>query len=163
MQQPVPDAGSSSLSYGRQLGKTCAAIFVVAVLGNYPWELAQAPLYVGMESFRAVWWHCFVASLGDGLLVLGIFAIGWLLRRRHTWFVHPGIQGYSIMVTTGLVIGITIEWIAVHLLGRWMYTAWMPRVPILAVGLVPVLQMLMLPPLIFHLVARWQSRVAQRR
>jgi hypothetical protein len=67
------------------------------------------------------------------------------------------------MVTTGLVIGITIEWIAVHLLGRWMYTAWMPRVPVLAVGLVPVLQMLMLLPLIFHLVARWQSRVAQRR
>jgi hypothetical protein len=63
----------------------------VAVLGNYPWELAQAPLYVGMESFRAVWWHCFVASLGDGLLVLGICAIGWLLLRRHTWFVHPGI------------------------------------------------------------------------
>ena len=98
------------MSYGRQLGKTVAAIFVVAVLGNYPWELAQAPLYVGMESFRAVWWHCFVASLGDGLLVLGIFAIGWLLLRRHTWFVHPGIQGYGAMVTTGLVIGITIEW-----------------------------------------------------
>jgi hypothetical protein len=151
------------LSYGRQLGETVAAIFVVAVLGNYPWELAQAPLYMGMESFRAVWWHCFVASLGDGLLVLGIFAIGWLFLRRHTWFVHPGIQGYGIMVTTGLVIGITIEWIAVHLLGRWRYTAWMPRVPGLAVGLVPVLQMLMLPPLIFHLVARWQSRVAQRR
>src|SRR5262245_16617459 len=163
MQQPAPDAGSSSLSYGRQLGKTFAAIFVVAILGNYPWELAQAPLYVGMESFRAVWWHCFVASLGDGLLVLGIFAIRWLLLRRHTWFVHPGIRGYGVMVTTGLVTGITMEWIAVHLLGRWMYTAWMPRVPVLAVGLVPVLQMLMLPPLIFHLVARWQSRGAQRR
>ena len=66
------------------------------------------------------------------------------------------------MLFRSLVIGITIEWIAVHLLGRWMYTAWMPRVPGLAVGLVPVLQMLMLPPLIFHLAARWQSRVAQR-
>ena len=75
MPRPAPDARSPSWSYGRQLGKTVAAIFVVAVLGNYPWELAQAPLYVGMESFRAVWWHCFVASLGDGLLVLGIFAI----------------------------------------------------------------------------------------
>jgi len=54
-----------------------AVLFVVAVLANYLWELAQAPLYVGMESFRAVWWHCFVASLGDGLLVLGIFVTGW--------------------------------------------------------------------------------------
>ena len=150
------------MSYGRQLGKTVAAIFVVAVLGNYPWELAQAPLYMGMESFRAVWWHCFVASLGDGLLVLGIFAMGWLLLRQQQWFVHPGIWGYGVMMTTGLVIGIAVEWIAVYLLGRWRYTAWMPRVPGLAVGLVPVLQMLMLPPRIFHLVARWQRRGAQR-
>jgi hypothetical protein len=163
MPQPAPDAESPSGSYGRQLGKTVAAIFVVAVLGNYLWELAQAPLYVGMESVRAVWWHCFVASLGDGLLVLGIFAAGWLLLRQHGWFVHPGTRGYGVMITTGLVIGITVEWVAVHLLERWMYTAGMPRIPGLAVGLLPVLQMLMLPPLIFHLVARWQSRGAQRR
>jgi hypothetical protein len=163
MQQPAPEAGSPSSSYGRQLGGTVAAIFVVAVLGNYPWELAQAPLYVGMESFRAIWWHCFMASLGDGLLVLGIFAMGWLLLRQQRWFVHPGVQGYGVMMTTGLVLGITVEWVAVHLLGRWMYTPWMPRVPGLAVGLIPVLQMLMLPPLIFSLVARWQSWAAQRR
>src|SRR5215831_10272229 len=163
MPRPAPEAGSLSVSYGRQLGETIVAIFVVAVLGNYLWELAQAPLYMGMERFRAVWWHCFVASLGDGLLVLGIFAMGWLLLRQQRWFVHPGIWGYGVMVTTGLVIGITAEWVAVHVLGRWMYTAWMPRVPGLAVGLVPVLQMLLLPPLIFSLVTRWQRWAAQRR
>src|SRR6266699_1654343 len=58
MQRPSPDAKRPYSSYWRQLGETIAAIFVVAVLGNYPWELAQAPLYVGMESFRAVWWDC---------------------------------------------------------------------------------------------------------
>ena len=89
MQRPSPDAESPYSSYWRQLGKTVAAIFVVAVLGNYPWELAQAPLYAGMESFRG--WHCFVTSLGDGLLVLGIFAAGWIALGRQTWFVHPGI------------------------------------------------------------------------
>ncbi len=163
MPRPAPGAGSPSWSYGRQLGETVAAIFVVAVLGNYPWELAQAPLYVGMERFRAVWWHCFVASLGDGLLVLGIFAMGWLFLRQQRWFMHPGRLGYEVMLTTGLVIGITVEWVAVHRLGRWMYTAWMPRIPGLAVGLVPVLQMLLLPPLIFSLVARAHRRAAQRR
>ena len=147
----------------RQLGSTVAVIFVVAVFTNYLWELAQAPLYVGMESFRAVGWHCLVASLGDGLLVLSIFATGWLALRRHTWFVHPGVAGYGVMVASGLVIGVTVEWVAVSLFARWMYTAWMPRVPGLTVGLVPVLQMLVLPPLIFHLVARWQRRAAQRR
>jgi len=137
-----------------------AAIYVVAVLVNYPWELAQAPLYAGMESFRAVWWHCFVASLGDGLLVLGIFATGWVVLRRHTWFVHPGIQGYGVMLMTGLVLGIAIEWIAVHRLGRWMYTGQMPLVPGFAIGVVPVAQMLILPLVIFRLVAIWRGRTA---
>ena len=151
------------MSCWRQRGSTVAAIFVVAVLTNYLWELAQAPLYVSMESFRAVWWHCFVASVGDGLLVLGIFVAGRVALRRHTWFVHPGVAGYGVMVAAGLIIGVTVEWVAVYRSKRWIYTAWMPRIPGLAVGLVPVLQMLVLPPLIFHLVARWRGRAAQPR
>jgi hypothetical protein len=161
MQRPAPDAERLHRSYWKQLVKSVAAIFVVAVLSNYPWELAQAPLYVGLERFRMVVWHCFVASLGDGLLVLGIFATGWIVLRRHRWFVHPGVAGYGVMVATGLIIGVTVEWVAVHILVRWTYTAWMPRVPGLAVGLVPVLQMLVLPPLIFSLVGRWCGRAAQ--
>jgi hypothetical protein len=137
-----------------------ARLFVVAVLINYPWEVAQAPLYVGLASFRAIWWHCFVASLGDGLLLLGIFTAGWIALRRYTWFVHPKVQGYGVMLVTGLVIGVAVEWIAVHLLGRWLYSSRMPLVPGLAIGVVPVAQMLVLPPLIFHLVALWYGRTA---
>jgi hypothetical protein len=160
MQRPGPNAESPYSAYWRQLGKTVAAIFVVAILGNYPWELAQAPLYAGMASFRAMWWHCFVASLGDGLLILGIFATGWIALGQQMWFVHPGVQGYGVMLTTGLVIGGVIEWVAVHLLGRWMYTAQMPLVPGLAIGVVPVAQMLVLPPLLFRLVAVWCGRTS---
>jgi hypothetical protein len=116
-----------------------------------------------MERFRAVWWHCFVASLGDGLLVLGIFAMGWLLLRQQRWFVHPGLWGYGVMLTTGLVIGITVEWIAVHLMERWKYTVHMPLVPGLEVGIVPVMQMLVLPPLIFRGVAVWCGRMSGSR
>lgn len=149
--------------YWRQLGRTVATLFVMAVLGNYPWELAQASLYVGMESFRAVWWHCFVASLGDGLLVLGIFAVGWAVLRRQAWIVAPGVGGALVMVGVGLVLGGTIEWVAVYVLERWAYTARMPRVPGLDIGVVPVAQMLVLPPLIFRAVARWQGRPLQKR
>ena len=42
------------------MGSTVATIFVVAVLGNYLWELAQAPLYVGLKDIRTTLWHCFV-------------------------------------------------------------------------------------------------------
>lgn len=135
-------------------------IFVAAVLLNYPWELAQSSLYVGMENFRAKWWHCFVASLGDGGLVLLIFAAGWVMLRRRAWFARPGVHGYLLMLAVGLVIGVSVEWMAVHVLERWTYTGWMPLVPGLGVGIVPLLQMLVLPPLIFRVAAVWRRSLS---
>lgn len=137
------------------MGRNLVAIFVVASLFNYLWELAQAPLYEGMQRLRIVWWHCFVASLGDGLLVLLIFAAGWMVLHRQDWFVSPGVRGYAVMLATGLVMSVSIEWIAVHIVGRWAYTERMPLVPGLGVGLLPILQMLVLPPLIFWIAAAW--------
>ncbi len=61
--------------------ETLVLVFIAAVAVNYLWELAQAPLYVGMEIYNsAVFWHCFVASLGDGLMVYCIDKIGFSSR-----------------------------------------------------------------------------------
>lgn len=133
-------------------------LFVIAVLVNYVWELVQAPLYVGMDSFKLVWWHCGLAALGDGLLMLLIYAAGWAVLRKWDWFVHPGVIGYVVMLLTGLAIGVGVEWLAVFVAKRWNYTAQMPLVPLLNIGLAPVTQMLALPPLIFRLVAAWYDR-----
>jgi hypothetical protein len=102
-----------------------------------------------------MWWHCLIASLGDGLLVLLIFAAGWTALHRQDWFVRPGVRGYVVMLAVGLMISVSIEWIAVHIVGRWAYTERMPLVPGLGVGIVPILQMLVLPPLIFWIAAAW--------
>jgi hypothetical protein len=137
------------------VGAEVVTLFVVAVLFNYAWELAQSPLYAEMDSPRTVWWHCFVASLGDGLLVLLIFAVGWIAFHRQDWFVRPGVHEYGVMLAAGLVMSVSVEWIAVHIVGRWTYTERMPLVPGLGVGIVPILQMLVLPPLIFWVAAAW--------
>ena len=138
-------------------------LFVIAVLVNYVWEIFQAPLYVGMESFKLVWWHCGVAALGDGLLVFLIYAAGWAVLGKQDWFAHPGAIGYVVMLLAGLAIGVGIEWLAVFVAKRWAYTAQMPLVPLLNVGLAPVAQMLMLPPLIFRIVATWYDRASAAR
>ena len=49
-----------------------ATVFVVAVLLNYVWEIAQMPLYQRQGSWLEQAAHCFVPSLGDGILVLSI-------------------------------------------------------------------------------------------
>lgn len=136
--------------------RTVAALFVVSVVLNYFWEIGQAFLFVGMDSWENVWWHCLVASLGDGLMVWTIYAAGWSFFRRSDWFVAPQLKGYSLMLMTGLIIAVAVEWLAVHVLQRWVYTAAMPVLPVLPgvnIGITPLLQMLMLPPVIFYIVA----------
>lgn len=144
---------------GRARWRTLMSVYIVAVVLNYLWELAQAPLYVGLERYNAaVFWHCFVASLGDALMVLIIAATGWIALHRCNWFERPGVSGYLVMVTAGLVLAISVEWVAVHILARWAYTERMPTVPGLNLGLVPIAQMLVLPPLIFRAVAVLASK-----
>jgi hypothetical protein len=138
---------------------TLISLFIVAVLLNYPWELAQAPLYMGMEDYNAgVFWHCFVASLGDGIMVLLILAAGWITLRQPDWFVRPGISGYVVMIAAGLLLAILVEWVAVHELERWAYAERMPSLPGLGIGLVPIAQMLILPPMIFRIGTSIGSR-----
>lgn len=142
--------------------RTLTAIYVVAVIFNYAWEMAQSPLYLGMDDFSQMWSVCLLATLGDGLLLLLIFAAGWLVLRRRDWFFRPGVRGYVLMLVTGLVIAVSIELVAVYVMGRWEYTKQMPLVPGLGVGLTPVAQMLVLPPIIFHVVTVWLERAKTR-
>ena len=116
------------------------------------------PLYVENGNLLDFARHCIIPSLGDGVIVLIIFSVGWWVLRRADWFVRPSASTYALMLATGLVIAILIEWIAVYGIDRWSYTARMPILPVLGVGLSPVLQMLMLPPIIFKVAALWLER-----
>jgi hypothetical protein len=128
-------------------------IFAVGALINYPWELAQSPLYAGMGDFPADLWHCFLSSLGDGVLMLLIFAAGFIVLRRIDWFERPGARGFLVMLAAGLAIAVGVEWFAVYVVQRRAYTTQMPRLPGLDAGIAPVAQMLILPPLVFRIVA----------
>jgi hypothetical protein len=109
-----------------------------------------------------MWWHCLVASLGDGVFVWVIYVIGWAVFGRPDWFERPYWSQYALMLTTGAAIAIVVEWVAAHLAHRWAYSAKMPVVPGLNIGLVPILQMLVLPPVIFRLLASWGNRHKRR-
>ncbi len=144
---------------GRARWGTLMSVYIVAVVLNYLWELTQAPLYVGWESYNTgVLWHCFVASLGDGIMVLLIVAAGRIALHRWNWFERPGFLGCFVMVASGLVLAVLVEWVGVNILGRWEYTARMPIMPEVGVALVPIAQMLVLPPLIFQIVAVYGAK-----
>jgi hypothetical protein len=143
----------------RSLTGLFATVFVVAVAVNFAWEIVQSPLFAPMGGWLLGTWRCFVASLGDGVIVLAIAAAGSLLFRRADWFVRPGATGYLFTGALGLAVAVGIE-IGALATGRWSYSEQMPLIPVVQVGVAPALQMLVLPPLVFAAMARCGKALA---
>jgi hypothetical protein len=71
---------------------TIVRLVAIVIPVFFAWEMLQAPAYAGMPSD---WWGstliCGKATLGDVVLVLGLFAMGWLVFRDFYWFVPPTV------------------------------------------------------------------------
>lgn len=145
----------------RKILPRIAVLFVISVLLNFPWEVAQMSLYVEDGSWFEFAMHCIVPSLGDGLIVMLIFCVGWMARGRLDWADKPGGAGYALMLISGFSLAVIIEWVGFYGLKRWSYTTSMPLLPGLGIGVVPVLQMLILPPVIFGMTGWWLARRQQ--
>jgi hypothetical protein len=136
-----------------------AGIFLVAVLLNLTWEVAQMQVYAFPRRGLLIdLVGCLVPSLGDGLMTLAIYWSGWLVFGRPVWIMRPGFAGFALAALVGLVLAVGVEWNALYRTGAWAYGPEMPLVPVLGVGLLPVLQMLLLPPVTFLAVRSWRHR-----
>ena len=141
----------------RDLPELNVAIF--ALLLNFPWEFLQAPLFVGMAA--APHWEatqiCAAAALSDaGLTLIGYWVVSICLRSRR-WVKAPGAWSIVGFVGGLVVLNVGIEKVATEQFGIWRYAAAMPVVPVLRVGLLPLLQWLLLPPATVWLVRRQLS------
>lgn len=137
-------------------------LFVFAVALNYAWELAQLDFYAGTGGLPEMWLHCFKSSLVDGLLVMLIFGAGALIFRERSWCQRMTFYKWVFIFLAGFVVGVGVEWIGFRVLKRWEYGESMPIIPIVGVGLVPILQMLILPPLVFWIAQVVQSKIESR-
>ncbi len=134
-------------------------MFVLAVLLNLIWEVAQISAYDFPESSLVTnVLGCFVPTLGDGLMILMIYWTGWLVFREFQWILRPGLKGYLLIMAAGLILALIVEWNALYRTGAWAYSEQMITIPILGVGLLPVLQMMVLPPATALLLQRiWKN------
>ena len=128
-------------------------LFFVAIAINLLWEMAQMGLYASTGSWIRDSAGCVRASLGDGGMVLAIYAVGALVFRRLDWFRRPHVAGYAVILTIGAILAVSLETVALRS-GRWAYTGSMPRLPLAGgLGLPPMLQMMILPPIIFKVAS----------
>lgn len=131
--------------------------FLVAMSVNFVWEMLQSALFAPMGGWLQATVRCAAASVGDGVIVMIIAAVGGLLFRRRDWFARPGVMGRLFMAMCGITVAIVIERRALSS-GRWTYAAAMPLLPGSNIGVVPILQMVVLPPLAFATAAGWVRR-----
>lgn len=126
-----------------------------AFLLNFPWEMWQVPLFRRMPAMPH--WEavrlCTQAAGGDAVIaVLCFWTVAMVVQSRH-WIRAPQWPQVLGFVVAGLLITVAMERLAIAT-GRWAYDEAMPVMPVLEVGLAPLLQWLVLPPLTVWLVQR---------
>lgn len=122
----------------------------LAYFFNLVWEIAQGFLYQGyVYDFQHISF-CALASVADVFMVLLIY-FGFALIYRHFFWIEPlTFTKVLLTVSVGGVGAIFAE--TRHLAaGNWAYADAMPLLPIVEVGLSPVLQFMLLPILIYWL------------
>jgi len=126
----------------------------VAFFLNYLWEMLQMPFYVGMSfSDLQSWLMCARASLGDVVIVLFIFILGRLIFKSWDWVYHLNLRKIIYLIFIGFSIAIVIELISLKY-HRWAYSEMMPVIPKIDVGIIPVIQMILLPYLTYVVTSR---------
>lgn len=132
-------------------------ICIFAAMLNLPWEFLQVPFFSGMSDGHH-WTNvkiCFRATLGDVLITLiSYWVVALLFMRRH-WLSNPAGGELALFIGLGVIATVVIERLALAgtWVGGWAYSERMYVIPVLKVGLAPLLQWLLLPPLVV-----WFSR-----
>jgi hypothetical protein len=125
-------------------------IALFAYVINLAWEYLHFPLYVHAMP------HIYCAGI-DALLVLalwsaGIALFGWGWERRMC------SHEMGVIASLGILLAWAIELRALYL-GTWSYAPAMPVLPLLHVGMSPILQLAIVP-----IVCIWLSvRIAAAR
>lgn len=131
-------------------------IALLAFLLSFPWEMLQSPFFHGLA--EAPHWEavqlCTAATLGDVGIMLALF---WVVAGfgggRH-WVRRPKAWQVIGFTGLGLVVTVILEVLATHVWQRWSYSALMPVIPLLEVGLMPLLMWGVLPPLVIWFTHR---------
>lgn len=119
----------------------------LAFVLNLAWEIAQVRLYTIWEAAdgMTIAWALLHCTAGDVVIALVMFALAGVVLRRADWPASRPWTGSIIVVTGALLFTAWSEWYNVYRAGNWGYTASMPL--IFGIGLAPLLQWLLLPPL----------------
>jgi hypothetical protein len=133
------------------------AVAGFAFLLNFIWEMWQAPFYrtmVAASHLNAVL-VCSLATVGDAAITVLAFGVAAAIVRNRGWLFRPAARPVAVYLGVGLGLTVLLEWLNVHVWQRFAYAPVMPTV--FGIGLTPLIQWLVLPPVALWLSARHVS------
>jgi hypothetical protein len=122
---------------------------------NATWEWKQSPFYIDNTSTVAdkvlCYTHC---TTGDTIILLVGFALISLYNKSMDWIHHPKVKDYLVLVVFGVSYTFFSEYFNVNIKHNWSYSQSMPLVPFTNIGIIPLVQWIILPPIIVFITKR---------
>lgn len=132
------------------------SIAVFSFLLHFVWEFLQAPTYAGMAEMQH--WDgiklCTSATIGDVGFALTAFWVTSAAARTRYWFRNPKPWQLLVFIAVGIALTIGFEYYYTNISLRWTYSELMPLVPPFGTGLSPLMQWLVIPPLVLWFTRR---------
>jgi hypothetical protein len=124
---------------------------------NGVWEFLQSPFYADHDrGLFYIGWTRLHCTGGDLLILLAAFWGTSFLFRERFWWARPRWSDVAFFVLLGLGYTAWSEWYNTQVRHAWEYAEAMPL--LFGLGLLPLLQWLLLPPVILALVKRLPAR-----
>ena len=137
------------------IGKRYLPTFVAL---NLAWELAQLPLYTIWRDASPAYLAFAVAHCTAGDVLIGAAALALALMGTRAGSIGSWRWRSIVIVATvaGAAYTAASEWMNTSLRPAWQYSALMPTASLgaIRIGLSPLLQWLILPPVAFYLARR---------
>lgn len=133
------------------------AIALTTFVLSFAAEAATASLFIPAEAEMPAGVRHFAAALLQTVVILLIHGRGWMVFHRADWFVARGGMEWAYLLTAAPLMAAVIEFMAVRA-GIWSYTARMPVIPLVRIGIVPLLQTTAVAAAVFFLVAKFRKR-----
>lgn len=136
----------------RRSGWLVAAYFGASFVLHFAWEMMQRSLFaLPPASFIEHLPMClFATATGDMAFMLILYFTAAVIHRDIFWIGAPSAYRHPatwvVTALVGALLAISYEFWAIHVVDRWDYGA-MPIVPLVRVGLTPLMQMIVAPEL----------------
>lgn len=131
-------------------------ISIFSFLLNFFWEIQQMQFFQipSESSCLNIIKNCTLATVGDVGISLTAFWVVAVVSKSRQWFHRFHWWQLSSFILVGVVITAIFEALATGVLNLWEYADIMPILPFFGTGWVPLLQWLLIPPIIIWFVKR---------